>query len=96
MKACVERTSEEAKEITQQFEELKEKTKDIKCFNNYERVTGYAHYKFKGLISKELVEALGRNPTVDEIMLLVDRGWSHFGASCSIIGNKFSGRVSTD
>lgn len=60
------------------------------------RTVGYAHYRFTGRFTPLLVERLGRQPTADEIIMLVDGGFSHFGASCSINGNYFSGRVNTD
>ena len=65
-------------------------------FDNYTRARGYAHYKFSGDITDKLVEALGHEPSPDEIIMLVDDGFSHFGASCSINGRHFSGRVNID
>ena len=65
-------------------------------FDDYRRQSGYAHYKFSGRISDKLVELLGRMPTGDELIMLIDKGFSHFGASCSINGSDFSGRVNID
>lgn len=44
----------------------------------------------------KLVEVLGHEPSPDEISMLVDNGFSHFGASCSINGRHFRGRVNID
>ena len=64
-------------------------------FVDYVQKTGYAHYTFKGTVSQELIDLLGRMPTTDEIILIVD-GYSHFGATCSFNGLNFEGRVNTD
>lgn len=99
MKAIVEYTKEEAEAMTKKWYELRDKTKDIpraEWFDNYTRTSGYAHYKFSGDITDKLVEALGHEPSPDEIIMLVDSGFSHFGASCSINGRHFSGRVNID
>ena len=99
MKAIVEYTNEEAEAMTKKWHELRDKTKVIpraELFDNYTRTSGYAHYKFSGDITDKLVEALGHEPSADEIIMLVDSGFSHFGASCSINGRHFSGSVSID
>ena len=99
MKAIVEYTKEEAEAMSKKWNELRDKTKGIpkaELFNNYSRTSGYAHYKFSGDITDKLVEALGHEPSPDEIIMLVDDGFSHFGANCSISGRHFSGRVCTD
>lgn len=99
MKAIVEYTNEEAEAMTKKWHELRDKTKSIprnELFDNYTRTSGYAHYKFSGDITDKLVEALGHEPSPDEIIMLVDSGFSHFGASCSINGRHFSGRVNID
>lgn len=59
---------------------------------------GYAHYTFKGSYTDKLVEALGRHPDSDEIIMLVDGGFSHLGATCTVDTQHmtFSGRVNTD
>lgn len=67
--------------------------------NWYEAVhksSGYAHYTFSGKVSDEMVEEMGRMLTGDEIIMLVDGGFSHFGASCSISGQAFRGSVNID
>lgn len=99
MKAIVEYTNEEAEAMTMKWHELRDKTKGIpsnELFDNYTRTSGYAHYKFSGDITDKLVEALGHEPSPDEIIMLVDSGFSHFGASCSINDRHFSGRVNID
>lgn len=99
MKAIVEYTKEEAEIMSKKWNELRDKTKGIpkaELFDNYSRTSGYAHYKFSGDITDKLVEVLGHEPSPDEIIMLVDSGFSHFGASCSINGRHFSGRVNID
>ena len=99
MKAIVEYTNEEAEAMAMKWKELRDKTNSVprnELFDNYTRTSGYAHYKFSGDITDKLVEALGHMPSPDEIIMLVDSGFSHFGASCSINGRHFSGRVNID
>ena len=99
MKAIVDYTNEEAEAMSKKWNELRDKTKVIpraELFDNYSITSGYAHYKFSGDITDKLVEALGHEPSPDEIIMLVDDGFSHFGANCSISGRHFSGRVCTD
>lgn len=99
MKAIVEYTNEEAEAMSKKWNELRDKTKVIpraELFDNYTRASGYAHYKFSGDITDKLIEVLGHEPSPDEIIMLVDNGFSHFGASCSINGRHFSGRVNID
>ena len=99
MKAIVEYTKEEAEAMSKKWNELRDKTKGTpkaELFDNYSRASGYAHYKFSGDITDKLVEVLGHEPSPDEIIMLVDSGFSHFGASCSINGRHFSGRVNID
>lgn len=99
MKAIVEYTKEEAEAMTKKWHELRDKASSVprnEWFDNYKRTSGYAHYTFSGDITDKLVEALGHEPSPDEIIMLVDDGFSHFGASCSINGRHFSGRVNID
>ena len=99
MKAIIDYTKEEAEVMSKKWKELRDKTKDIpraELFSNYTQTSGYAHYKFSGDITDKLVEALGHEPSPDEIIMLVDRGFSHFGARCSVNNRHFSGRVCTD
>lgn len=99
MKAIVEYTKEEAEIMSKKWKELQDKTKGMpvaELFSSYSRTSGYAHYTFSGYITDKLVEALGHEPSPDEIIMLVDRGFSHFGASCSINDRHFSGRVDID
>lgn len=83
--------------LTKNLREKTEGTSKYKdWFEDYKQTSGYAHYKFSGKVSDKLVELLGHEPTSEEIILLVDDGFSHFGASCSMNGRSFSGRVNTD
>ena len=98
MKAVIELTPQECDMLSQIYNDLRSKTGKtafnelIKLSRNY----GYAHYDFSGEIQQTLIDLLGRMPTSDEIIMLVDDGFSHFGASCSIHDRKFSGRINTD
>lgn len=99
MKAICEYSNEEYEAARSRYMELYEKTRNYKrdeLLVNYTRKFGYAHYTFRGYIGDKLIEALGRMPTADEIIMLVDGGFSHFGATCTISGRNFSGKVCTD
>lgn len=100
MKAIVEYTPEEYSKMYEKFMALQHVTAGYKRSDllTYTRTSGYAHYKFKGTYTQKLVELLGHHPTEDEIIMLVDGGYSHFGAGCSIDKKNmaFSGHVNTD
>lgn len=64
--------------------------------DNLQRKFGYAYYTFSGHITDKLVELLGHEPTATEIIMIVDSGFSHFGAICTITGRNFSGIVYID
>lgn len=98
MKAIDSYNDEERIQIYHTYKELMKKlegTTKADWFVDYKQKTGYAHFTFKGTVSQKLIDLLGRMPTADEIILMVD-GYSHFGASCSFNGNNFDGRVNTD
>jgi len=94
MKAIVDLTPEEAQESLKTYEGIKAFRELI----DYNRTSGYAHYKFTGSYKQELVDILGRHPTSNEIIMLVDGGFSNFGASCGVNASlmTFTGRVNTD
>lgn len=100
MKAITEYTDEEYIKMKEKSKALGEAIKGINRSElfTYTRRSGYAKYDFWGTYTDKLVEALGCHPDADEIIMLVDSGYSHFGASCSI--NKrdkaFSGYVYID
>ena len=99
MKAITEYTDKEIDEMSRKWHELRGKTNSIpsdELFDNYTQTSGYAHYKFSGDITDKLVEALGHEPSPDEIIMLVDGGFSNFGASCTINDRHFGGRVNID
>lgn len=98
MKAIVEYTAQEYNEMKDKQHELFEKIKGYTYGEliAFVKTYGYAHYGFSGVYTESLVEALGREPTPDEIIILVDGGFSHFGATCNINGRHFRGRVNTD
>lgn len=99
MKAVINYTEEECQVMRERLIELREAVKGTNSrdwFENYTKSWGYAHYEFSGDITDRLVEMLGHEPTSDEIIMLVDDGFSHFGASCRIRGRHFNGHVNTD
>lgn len=99
MKAITEYTVQEAADQSVKCKELLKKVEDTTrsdWFEDFRQQSGYAHYKFSGRVSDKLVELLGHEPTGDELIMLVDSGYSHFGASCSVSNRNFSGRVNTD
>lgn len=100
MKAVVNLTEDEYTAQSAAYAALKKATdgkSDLDLIKVKKR-TGYAHYTFEGNYTNDLVQRLGRHPTGDEIIMLVDGGFSHFGASCSVAHDRmtFSGRVNTD
>lgn len=94
MKAVVELTTDEVKTFT----DMANRVLPLRRFIKYTRWTGYAHYDFEGTYSPELIAALGRDPYPEEIIIMIDNGFSHFGASCTISSRdcSFRGRVNTD
>lgn len=100
MKAIVDLSQEEYAEFNSVYKNLKDKINGVqfKDLMSVQMRYGYAHYKFSGEYSEKLVELLGRHPTNNEIIMLVDGGFSHFGASCSMNRETrtFGGRVNTD
>ena len=98
MKAIVELTKEELKKYNEMYDNLQKKIKGMSRdqLYTYSRRSGYAHYTFNGTYTEKLCEILGRTPAAEEIIMLVDGGFSHFGASCSVYDGHFTGRVNTD
>lgn len=100
MKAIVDYTDEEYAAMKAKARALHDAIGDVdrRELITYTKRYGYAHYGFGGSYTDKLVECLGRHPTEDEIILLVDDGFSHFGASCYIKKRDkvFGGRVEID
>lgn len=100
MKAIVELKIEEYQALLQASRYLRETLVGVPFKDLFEDLSitrGYGNYKFQGKVSQVLIDKLGRKPTVDEIIILVDGGFSHFGAVCGYIGElTFNGRVDTD
>lgn len=99
MKAITAYTPDEAEQMNAKYDAVKTAIKGIPfsdMFTDYRKSPGYAHYTFSGTITDRLVEALGHEPSADEIILIVDGGFSHFGASCNISNRHFSGKVYID
>lgn len=100
MKAITAYTPDEYDKMREKLKALSEAVKGLKRDElfTYTKRRGYAKYDFWGNYTDKLVEALGHHPTADEIIMLIDGGFNHFGASCSLNpGQKcFSGYVYID
>ena len=100
MKATVELTKQEFDGLIAKRQAWLQAFKDVSLRDliAVAKMFGYAHYKFKGTYKPELVGILGRHPDADEIIMHVDGGFSHFGATCTVNTNdcSFSGRINTD
>lgn len=99
MKAVVELTKQERESLAKVRDHIFSLIKDIPYQEKWdinERTSGYAHYKFKVKPSQKMIDAIGRMPTTSEIIMIVDGGFCHFGASCGECNGVYSGRVNTD
>ena len=100
MKAIVDYTPEEYEKMREKSRALHKAIDGIKRSEliTYTRRSGYAKYDFWGTYTDKLVEALCRHPDAEEIIMLVDSGYSHFGAGCSLNprDKAFSGYVYID
>ena len=100
MKSITEYTPEEKNEMIEKLRKLRETLKNTpvtELFEDYNRRIDYAHYTFSGKISDKLIQLLGRIPTADEIIMIADGGFHHFGATCSIFPDRsFSGKINID
>lgn len=99
MKPITAYTDEERQAMLEKWNALKQKIGgEFKTglFDNYRRDGYYAHYEFSGDISDRLIAMLGREPSAEEIIMIVDNGFYHFGATCEISGRHFAGEVDID
>lgn len=106
MKAIVEYTEQEYEQQMDKYLELVRKLNAymslVPCkldeLITFSKSYNYAHYTFKGFCTDHLFYALGHEPTPDEIIMIVDGGFSHFGATCHINddGYTFYGSVNID
>ncbi len=51
---------------------------------HFKKTNNSGGYSFSGQFSAEAEVELGRMPTPDEIILLIDNSVSHFGAACTL------------
>jgi len=75
------------------------KDKIDKCGSDlidYKKYPRYGRYTFEGEYTDKLVEVIGHEPTPDEIIMIVDCGFTHFGAKCYIADHRFNGEVYTE
>ena len=102
MKAIVEMTPKECEQALTKYTEITRLVNKSGLSRDelitYTKRSGYAHYSFEGSYTDNLVALLGREPTEDEIIMLVDSGYMHFGAQCRIdkTHHRFAGRVNID
>lgn len=99
MKAIVDYTDEEYKKQSEICNNILKLVKSIpyeERWKRNERKSGYAHYTFVTEPTEKMIEVIGRKPTTDEMIMIVDNGFSHFGASCSEHNGVYTGRVNTD
>lgn len=94
IKAIVELTPSEEEHIVSVAKHLFSVLKPGMC--TMTKRHGYAKYEFSGEYTQELVDALGHEPTEEELVLIADGGYSHFGAHCVIKDRKFCGVVYND
>lgn len=101
MKAIVEYTDEEYVKMKEKQKALNDAIKGFKREEliAYSKRSRGATYNFWGTYTDKLVSALGgRHPDAEEIIMLVDNGYSHFGAGCELNPRQkaFSGYVHID
>ena len=99
MKAIFEQTGHERQRLTEVLNNIKVKTEGMKMsdmFDNYNVLTIIGRKMASGIISEALIERIGRMPTEEEVIMLIDRGFYHFGASCTILDRAFSCTIYTD
>lgn len=100
MKAVVQLTEEEYAKYLKKTQELNAVGAEITPFVKCEIRYGYAHYTFSCEINQPFIDALkqkfNRGLDCEDIIILVDGGFSHFGASCTGSGNCYVGEVYTD
>ncbi len=102
MRAVISYNQDEYVEMTRIWNELKDKigygkeSYHKKDLIDVDETPSYGRYRFSGEYKDKLVELLGRAPTEDEIIMIVDDGFYHFGAKCTIEGKSFKGFVDID
>ena len=99
MKAIFEQTGHERERLTEVLNNIKAKTQGMtmdQMFDNYTTLITHGRKMATGIISEALIERLGRMPTDEEVIMLIDRGFYHFGASCTFSERLFSCMIYTD
>lgn len=100
MKAIVEYSQEEIRAMDDKFDALKKVIQLLPKDERFERFVKKNYrtrYEFSGVVSDKLVETLGHKPTPEEVIMIIDNGYWHFGACCRFITDtKFTGYVNTD
>lgn len=84
-------------EAKERFDALMAKVRGVKWFESKRTTPGYAHYTFRVELAKEVIEALGREPTPEEVVFMVDNWPYNFGFKCEKAkGGVYYGEVYTD
>ena len=99
MKSITEQTGHERDRLREVVNHLRTVTEGMsynELFDDYLCLIFRGRRLASGKVSDELLKRLDRMPTEEEIIILVDRGFSHFGASCTIVDRAFSCTVYTD
>ena len=66
------------------------------AFDFLNKSYGYGNYSFSGKVSDRLIETLGRFPSEEEVIDIVDDYGHNYGGSCVFVGKNFRGKVYTD
>lgn len=100
MKAIVELTDDEYVALRNKWQALQGAIDGVphQELITYTKRYSYGKYTYTGRYTDKLVELLGHHPDEDEIIMLVDSGYSHFGAHCCITdeAKTFQGHVYID
>ena len=80
-----------------EYAELRSEIKDTKIYDRFSKSYEYGHFEFEGQFSEELYNKLGRWPTENEAIALIDNNKCNFGAACYVSPNgMFDGTINTD
>ena len=79
------------------YSKLCYKIENIKKYASFSKSYGYAHLDIEGQFSDELYKKLGRWPTEEEAIALIDNNRWNFGAMCCVHSDgSFYGRINID
>ena len=99
MRSVCFRTIKEETQLRENVKSIRTLTNGMSkddLFDGLQIFRGYNEYGFVGMVSNKLTTLLGRCPTADEIVILIDGGANNFGAECNVSGGHFNGTIYTD